>query len=81
MDHANTSPRGLLGSFLSWHFRSRRLEDRIRDLCAKAIVTTEPAELSAVLEELTNALHLQVERLRKQAFGTPFPAERRLSRT
>jgi hypothetical protein len=81
MDEAKTSPRSLLGSFISWHFKSRRLEDRIRELCAKALVTTEPAELSAVLEELTNALHVQVERLRKQATVTSLPAERRFSRT
>ena len=81
MDHAKTSPRGLLGSFISWHFRSRRLEDRIRELCAKAVVTTEPTELRAVLEQLTNALHVQVERLRKQATESSLPAERRLSRT
>jgi hypothetical protein len=81
MDDAKTSPRTLLGSFISWHFRSRRLEDRIRELCAKAVVTTEPAELSTVLEQLTNALHVQVERLRKQAAVTSLPAERRFSRT
>jgi hypothetical protein len=76
-----TSPRGLLGSFIAWHFRCRRLEDQIRELCAKAVVTTEPAELSAVLEQLTRALHVQVERLRKQATERSLPAERRLSRT
>lgn len=81
MADAKTSPRGLLRSFISWHFRSRRLEDRIRDLCAKAVATTEPAELSIVLEQLTKALHVQVERLRKQATERSLPAERRFSRT
>jgi len=81
MDEAKTSPRTVLGSFISWHFRSRRLEDRIRELCAKAVITTEPTELSAVLEQLTNALHAQVERLRKRAIESSLPAERRFSRT
>jgi len=77
MDNANTSPRTLLASFISWHFRSRRLEDRIRELCAKAVVTTEPAELSSVLEQLAAALHAQVERLRKRATDNAMQAERR----
>ncbi|MCU1300511.1 MAG: hypothetical protein JWQ87_795 [Candidatus Sulfotelmatobacter sp.] len=77
MDNSKTSHRTLLGSFISWHFRSRRLEDRIRELCAKAVVTTEPAELSSVLEQLTAALHAQVERLRKRATDSAMQAERR----
>jgi hypothetical protein len=81
MSDKKTFSRSLLGSFISWHFRSRRLEDRIRELCAKAVVTTEPAELTAVLEQLTTALHVQVERLRKQATECALPAERRLSRS
>jgi len=81
MDEAKTSPRTALASFISWHFRSRRLEDRIRELCAKAVVTTEPTELSPVLEQLTNALHVQVDRLRKRATESSLPAERRFSRT
>jgi hypothetical protein len=81
MEDAKTPPRTLLGSFISWHFRSRRLEDRIRELCAKAVVTSEPTELSAVLEQLTSALHVQVDRLRKRATQSTLPAERRYSRT
>jgi hypothetical protein len=74
-------PRSLLGSFLSWHFRARRLEDRIRDLCARAVTTTEPAELSAILEQLSTALHVQVDRLRKRAIESTLQAERRFSRS
>jgi hypothetical protein len=68
-------------SFLRWHFKSRRLEDRIRDLCAKAVTTTEPAELNAVLEQLTAALHDQVEGIRKRVSQPRVAPERRFSRT
>ena len=72
--------RSLLGSFISNYFRSRRLEDRIRDLCAQALVVDEPAQLNSILEQLSIALHEQVERLRKRAAGTSLQPERRLSR-
>ena len=75
-----TLARTLLHSFISWHFRSRRLEDRIRELCAKAVATTEPAELNAILQHLSAALHEQIERLRKQMIQDHMQPERRLSR-
>jgi hypothetical protein len=45
---------------------SRRLEDRIRELCAKA-VAADSSELSAIFSELKSALHEHSERLRKLA--------------
>jgi len=66
---------------MSWHFRSRRLEDRIRELCARAVVTDEPAELNPLLEQLTAALHEQVNRLRRQVTQDSLAPERRFSRT
>ena len=54
---------------------SRRLEDRIRDLCAKA-VTTEGAELGATLQELRVALREHADRLRKLAVQKPRPNRR-----
>jgi len=68
-------------SFLRWHFKSRRLEDRIRDLCAKAVVTTDPAELNVILEQLSAALHDQVERIRTRVSEPRVAPERRFSRT
>jgi hypothetical protein len=68
-------------SFLRWHFQSRRLEDRIRDLCAKAVVTTDPEELNAVLQQLSSALHDQVERIRNRVSQPRLAPERRFSRT
>lgn len=76
-----TQSRSLLGSFICWHFRSRRLEDRIRELCAKAVVTKDPAEVNVILEQLSGALHEQVERIRKQIVQPPVVPERRFSRT
>jgi len=45
---------------------SRRLEDRIRDLCAKA-ATASDAETVQVLQELRQALHEHARHLRAMA--------------
>ena len=45
---------------------SRRLEDRIRQLCAKAVAAAE-SDLEPVITELKLALHEHTERLRKLA--------------
>ena len=45
---------------------SRRLEDRIRQLCAKAVAAPE-SDLEPVITELKLALHEHTERLRKLA--------------
>jgi hypothetical protein len=71
----------LLGSFISCNFRSRRLEDRIRELCALALASTESTHMSGVLEQLSTAMHEQVERLRRQATERELSPERRQSRT
>ena len=60
----------------------RRLEDRIRKLCAGAVVAGSN-EFNSILAELRAALHEQTERLRARAaastFRLPdgFPTERR----
>jgi hypothetical protein len=46
---------------------SRRLEDRIRELCALAIYETEPDALNEILQDLRKAVHQYVEQLRKRA--------------
>jgi hypothetical protein len=43
---------------------SRRLEDKIRDLCARAL-TAEAAELEGIFAELKSSLHEHSERLRQ----------------
>jgi hypothetical protein len=81
MTDKNESPQTLLGSFFSSYFRSRRLEDRIRELSALALAATESAHLSSILHQLSTALHHQVERLRKQASEPTLRPERRHSRS
>ena len=43
-----------------------RLEDRIRDLCAKA-VTSDEVELSSVMSELRSAIHEHIAKIRALA--------------
>ena len=57
----------------------RRLEDRIRELCAKAVETKDTTELYNILEQLTAAMHEQTVRLRNQALNPPVRPERRFS--
>ena len=49
----------------------RRLEDRIRDLCANAVASQDSPELHEVFEQLRAALHEHIERLRKSSTEPP----------
>jgi hypothetical protein len=53
----------------------RRLEDRIRELCAKALMAQD-AELGAICVALQSALREHAERLRKLAATNLTSAER-----
>jgi hypothetical protein len=44
----------------------RRLEDRIRELCAKT-VTSDDTEFRSVMSELRSAIHEHVEKIRTLA--------------
>ena len=62
--------------------RSRRLDDRIRELCAKVVASKDSEALTRILAELTVALHQSIERLRTRAIAIltapkSFPDERR----
>jgi hypothetical protein len=46
---------------------SRRLDDRIRNLCAQVATSKDPDELNQILPELKLAIHEAIERLRKRA--------------
>ena len=46
---------------------SRRLEDRIRELCSKCVDAKDPAELEPLIEKLKAALHEHANRLRDLA--------------
>jgi hypothetical protein len=67
-----------------WAMRARRLEDRIRELCARAL-RAQDSELGSVLSALQSALREHNDRLRKLAAaklsgwrvrGTGIPAPR-----
>ena len=45
----------------------RRLEDRIRELCAKTLTARGTAELEPIFSELKSALHEHTKRLRENA--------------
>jgi hypothetical protein len=45
----------------------RRIEDRIRELCAKALAATDDGDLEPALRELSHLLSGTIEHLRKRA--------------
>jgi hypothetical protein len=64
---------------------ARRFDDRIRELCTKALSAKEPDELALTLSELQWAIHQRIVRLRKLAAAaftgqSAFPKERRKAR-
>jgi hypothetical protein len=61
---------------------SRRLDDRIRHLCARVADSGDPGELELLLPELKSAIHEAIERLRVRAIailsgGRDLPPDRR----
>ncbi len=71
-------PNGdLFASLLASQSRSRRLDDRIRQLCAQAVATTDASELTRILRQLTGALRAHTERVRQLAVKRPTSPERR----
>jgi hypothetical protein len=77
MDRRNSSPDALLGSFLSSLSRTRRLEDRIRNLCLEATTAADPAELNLIMERLKAALHDHATRIRSMVALPPSHRDRR----
>jgi hypothetical protein len=57
----------------------RRLEDRIRELCAEVVTTPEAPEWNEILQQLTAALHEHTRRMRKLIAELPVRTERRSS--
>jgi hypothetical protein len=61
---------------------SRRLEDHIRELCAKIAASEKSDDVPPMIAELRAALHQAVERLRTRAAAalsrqTEYPEDRR----
>jgi len=55
----------------------RRMEDKIRDLCAKVVASKTDRDITPMLVGLRAALHQHVERLRAQLVEYPIVVERR----
>jgi hypothetical protein len=55
----------------------QRLDDRIKELCAKAITTPPSPQLDEILTELKSSLHEHTERMRKAAANYRARHERR----
>jgi hypothetical protein len=77
MNSPQSPARTLLGSLLSSFSRSRRLEDRIRQLSSDAVAATDPVEANRILAELSAALRSHAGRLRELASGHVLFRERR----
>jgi hypothetical protein len=61
---------------------TRRLDDRIRDLCAQAVAANSSDKAKPILAELRSAIHQYTQRLRSRAGAiltrtSAFPLERR----
>jgi hypothetical protein len=55
----------------------QRLEDRTKQLCAKALSTPESPELNEVLKQLQDALHEHTDRPRDKVASRRISTERR----
>jgi hypothetical protein len=58
---------------------TRRLEDRIRELCSQAVSASDPEKLHESLKHLRSALREHIQLLRKRAVQHPPPPQRRQS--
>jgi len=76
-DHRKPPNGDLFASLLASQSRSRRLDDRIRHLCAQAVATTDADELNRILGQLSGSLRAHTERVRQLAVKRPTPPERR----
>jgi hypothetical protein len=56
----------------------RRMEDKIRRLCAQVLATDQEDELREMLVELRSALRQHIENLRAGFANYPFVVERRV---
>jgi hypothetical protein len=55
----------------------RRLEDRIKELCAQVVTTADTPERNKILQRLTTALYEHTRRMRTPITELPVQTERR----
>lgn len=69
--------------FILMVVRARRVDDRIRELCAEAVAAKSSHKAKVILAELQASLHQYIQRLRNRAAailtGSELPPERRQS--
>lgn len=51
-------------------YPNRRLDDRIRELCSKALASSDHENMHEILSELQSAVREAIERLRSTAVGS-----------
>jgi len=56
---------------------SPRLEDRIQELCARAVAAREQAEIEETIGELKAAIKEHIHRIRQRVVTFPAPERRR----
>lgn len=56
---------------------SRRIEDRIRSVCAQILAGNDGEDITPLIVELRQALHEYVQRLRNKVAESPVTIERR----
>lgn len=57
----------------------RRMEDKIRSLCAQILAEQDEAKLTSLIVDLRGQLHRHIERLRAKLVDYPVTIERRNS--
>jgi hypothetical protein len=61
--------------------RTRRLDDRIRELCTEAVAAKDSPNVTSIVTELQSAIHQYTQRLRARGAalltGRHFPPDRR----
>jgi hypothetical protein len=57
----------------------RRLDDQIRELCARAVKSQDIGELAEILQDLRAALREHTQRLRHSVVNPPITPEKRAS--
>jgi hypothetical protein len=61
----------IVRGYNSWAPYAQAMDDRVRELCAKAVGSQDPAELGKIFGQLRAAIHEHTERLRSSVVNFP----------